>query len=71
MSIKKLLSGSLLLLAFISLSICEQVTLDLTNYLQKTYDTVTYLKKGDNLEVLLKENPSTGYIWQIVPSDLK
>ncbi|TNV75284.1 hypothetical protein FGO68_gene9044 [Halteria grandinella] len=42
------------------------VTLDLSDHTQLIYDEVVTLSKGDTLELILKENPSTGYIWQIL-----
>ena len=49
----------------------EVVTLDLTQYPQIRYDQPVILTVGQTLEVLLKENPSTGYIWEVLETELK
>ena len=48
----------------------EVLTLDLTQYKDVRYDSPLELKVGESFEVLLRENPSTGYIWQLIDADL-
>ena len=57
----------LLILATVS---CQKTQIDLTTHTDVLYDTTLTFKQGDNFEITLKENPTTGYIWQILPSDL-
>ena len=47
------------------------VTVDLTAYSEKIYDKLVQLNVGDQFEVILRENPTTGYIWQVLDDDLK
>ena len=47
------------------------VTVDLTAYSEKIYDKLVQLNVGDRFEVILRENPTTGYIWQVLDDDLK
>ena len=49
----------------------QVVTLDLSQHTKLRYEETVTLTKGETLEVLLKENPSTGYIWEIFESDLE
>ena len=58
----------LLLSALVS---AQTVTIDLAGYAALKYNTVTRVKVGDTFEVILAENPSTGYIWEIFGSELK
>ncbi len=61
----------LTLAALVVTTLAEVVTLDLTQYPQIRYDQPVILTVGQTLEVLLKENPSTGYIWEVLESELK
>jgi hypothetical protein len=61
----------LLLSAIFASGLAPKETIDLTNYRRETYDSVVKLKVGQSLEVLLKENPTTGYIWQVLDSLLE
>ncbi len=47
------------------------VTVDLTAFSEKIYDKLVQLNVGDQFEVILRENPTTGYIWQVLDDDLK
>ena len=53
-----------------STAFAEFVTLDLSQYSAIKYDQPVILTVGQTLEVLLKENPSTGYIWEIFEEEL-
>ena len=46
------------------------VTIDLTSFPDKVYDETVTLNVGDSFEVMLRENPTTGYIWQVLDDDL-
>ena len=59
---------ALIMLSAVALG--EVVTLDLTQYKDVRYDSPLELKVGESFEVLLRENPSTGYIWQLIDADL-
>ena len=61
----------LALAALAATAFAEVVTLDLTQYPQIRYDQPILLTVGQTLEVLLKENPSTGYIWEVLETELK
>ena len=54
----------LLAASLISLVYGQIVTVDLSNYHQVEYDTPVEVVVGEQLQVLLRENPTTGYIWQ-------
>ncbi len=47
----------------VSGSFAQKTTIDLTTSTEVNYGSTLTLKKGQNFEVLLKENPTTGYIW--------
>ncbi len=58
----------LYLAAFAGLTLAQdapKTVVDLTTYTRIRYDTPLEIYEGDEFEVLLKENPSTGYIWEI------
>ena len=59
---------ALIMLSAVALG--EVLTLDLTQYKDVRYDSPLELKVGESFEVLLRENPSTGYIWQLIDADL-
>ena len=44
---------------------------DLTAHDEIEYDKILQLKQGDTFEIHLKENPTTGYIWQTFPWDFE
>ena len=59
---------ALIMLSAVALG--EVLTLDLTQYKDVRYDSPLELKVGESFEVMLRENPSTGYIWQLIDADL-
>ncbi len=40
--------------------------MDLVNNHDKVYDKVLEVEVGDRFEILLKENPTTGYRWLVM-----
>ena len=61
----------LLFLGLIGLAFAHKQQIDLTAYDEVEYDKILQIKQGDTFEILLKENPTTGYIWQTFPWDLE
>ena len=45
--------------------------IDLQAYDEVVYDKPLQIKQGDSFEIILKENPTTGYFWQTFPWDLE
>src|SRR4051794_24145900 len=60
----------LIALLCISLTYAKQ-TIDLTAYAKQKYETPVTVKVGEMFEVLLKENPSTGYKWIVLDTLLE
>ena len=48
----------------------QQTTIDLSTYPRLKYDETVQITVGQTFQVLLRENPSTGYTWQILDSML-
>lgn len=65
-----------LLLACVSSILFAQAKIPLSNFIDLTSSNSVIaepvsLSIGDSFTVQLKENPSTGYAWQLSESDLK
>ena len=56
---------TLFLAALLVAAASAKVTLDLTTHPDKVYGTPVQLSVGEYFEVMFKENPTTGYTWQL------
>ena len=48
----------------------QEVHLNLTTYTAKQYDKEVKVNAGSKFVIHLSENPTTGYIWNIVVGDM-
>ena len=62
---------TLLTLSLICSVIQAKETIDLINYPKQKYELPVQVRVGDTFEVLLRENPSTGFRWTIIDSLLE
>ena len=54
-----------------AMAAAQTITIDLSAYPKLRYDTPVEVKVGEQFEVILAENPTTGYIWEIFEQELK
>ena len=53
-----------------NLSLAANVTVDLTNHVEKIYESEVKVTVGSKLNILLSGRSGTGYSWFVIPEDM-